>query len=239
MRARASSRRGCCALVVAKKARRSGGYQRRAHSSKGCGIGSWGRSASESGRLCRGPIVSRARAQGRGGRRRRVPVLPILSRWRPATPPRRRGRPGRGRRRSSAYARRARSSGVGGHGAVPRFPTLSGNISQRVLEVCHPRDARHRLLEELESLRGYLQSARHARHVAAGTSQAGHRASLHGIRHARKDDGQGLRGPLRGQRGRGAAGDDHVHRRAHQFGREDLQAFDLTAACPAQSIAMV
>jgi hypothetical protein len=35
--------------------------------------------------------------------------------------------------------------GVGGHGVAPRFPTLSGTISQRVLEVRHPRDARHRL----------------------------------------------------------------------------------------------
>jgi len=71
MRTRASSRRGCGALVFAKKARR------RAHSSRQwavasvprafCGIRSWRRSPSG---LCRGD-----RAPGRGGRRRRVPEL--------------------------------------------------------------------------------------------------------------------------------------------------------------------
>ena len=124
MRARASSRRGCCALVFAKKARRSGGYQRRAHSSEGCGVSSWGRSASESGRLCGGPIRSRARAQGRGGRRRRALVLPIFYSL-PIAPSDTASAP-----RSSGAGDGDRVlvhvepdlPGVGGHGVAPRFP---------------------------------------------------------------------------------------------------------------------
>jgi hypothetical protein len=118
-------------------------------------------------------------------------------------------------------------------GGLQGLPGNRGERVGRIAQCHHPRQLRHRLGEEFESLP--LQLRRHrgqAGHIAPGSGEAHHEAGGDWVPRDGGDDGDGRRRVLGRQRAGGAGGEDDVRLETDQLLREARMAFLLALRPP-------